>query len=363
VPSWARAAGAALLHPGGWYLFVRVVTAGYAISALGRLVPVRRKQVAGYRRDPAGIAALTAAGTALACLAAVLAYGGLHGPPPPRGAEAADRSTPPLTFGVFEPDEWETWQPVDQFAAASGYNPDVVLLYSGWYEPWQAKFAALAYAHGAEPFIQIEPTGVTLQSIIDGRSDAYLRSYARSVRLFGHPVLLSFAAEMNGSWYSWGAGHVKPGTFIRAWRHVVKVFREADDVNARWLWTVNSTNASAEPLRPWWPGSRYVDLVGIDGYYYRPSDTFASVFGRTVNQIRAFTQLPILLSEVAVGPAAGAGRVQDLFAGIRRYHLLGLVWFDQAQHDGIYHQDWRLEDSPSSLAAVRKAMAAWSPAR
>jgi len=34
---------------------------------------------------------------------------------------------------------------------------------------------------------------------------------------------------------------------------------------------------------------------------------------------------------------------------------VGLVWFDQAQHDGLYHQDWRLEDSPARLAAFRNA--------
>ena len=48
----------------------------------------------------------------------------------------------------------------------------------GWPEPWRAKFAAMAYAHGAEPFVQIEPVGVTLKSIINGRWDSYLRSYA-----------------------------------------------------------------------------------------------------------------------------------------------------------------------------------------
>ncbi len=45
---------AAFFRPGGPYLFVRLVTAGYAISAVGRLIPVRRKQVPGYRpRVPA----------------------------------------------------------------------------------------------------------------------------------------------------------------------------------------------------------------------------------------------------------------------------------------------------------------------
>jgi hypothetical protein len=53
---------------------------------------------------------------------------------------------------------------------------------------------------------------------------------------------------------------------------------------------------------------------------------------------------------------AGPAKIADLFAGVRRYHLLGLVWFDQAHHHGIYHQDRRLEDSPAALGAFRKAV-------
>lgn len=360
MPSWIHQAVTAFLHPGGWYLFVRVVTASYAVSAIGRLIPVRRKQIAGYRRDRKRTAALSAAGAATMCALVAWTWTGT-GPAQVRNVQAVSPTVSPLEFGVFEANEWKTWKPVEQFAAAVGRKPGIVLLYSGWDEPWQAKFAAMAYAHHAEPFVQIEPTGVTLQSIIDGRSDAYLRSYARSVRLYRHPVILSFAAEMNGSWYSWGAGHTKPTVFIGAWRHIVNVFRKAGAYNAAWLWTVNSTNASAAPVQQWWPGSRYVNAVGIDGYYYRPADTFKSVFGTTVTQIRTFTRAPILLSETAVGPAAGSSKIAGLFAGISQDHLLGLVWFDQAQHHGIYHQDWRLEDSPASLAAFKKAAEQWSP--
>ena len=42
----------------------------------------------------------------------------------------------------------------------------------------------------------------------------------------------------------------------------------------------------------------------------------------------------------------------DLFAGIARYHLLGFVWFDIAQHHGLFNQDWQLK-SPAAIAAFR----------
>ena len=78
-------------------------------------------------------------------------------------------------------------------------------------------------------------------------------------------------------------------------------------------------------------GASYVNWVGIDGYYYRPSDTFARVFGHTISQVRAFTRDHVLLSSAAVAPGPGqlAG-ILSLFQGMRRYQTLGLVWFDQA---------------------------------
>ena len=47
---------AAFLKPDGPYFYVRLVTAAYAVSAIGRLIPVKRKQVPGYRRRVPGTA-------------------------------------------------------------------------------------------------------------------------------------------------------------------------------------------------------------------------------------------------------------------------------------------------------------------
>jgi hypothetical protein len=49
----------------------------------------------------------------------------------------------------------------------------------------------------------------------------------------------------------------------------------------------------------------HVTWVGIDGYYYRPTDSFGSVFGTAVTQVRLLTGKPVLLSETAVGRAPG----------------------------------------------------------
>jgi hypothetical protein len=163
---------------------------------------------------------------------------------------------------------------------------------------------------------------------------------------------------MNGPWYSWGYTHVAPATFVAAWQHIVTLFREQGAQNVTWLWTINADRPNTGPVASWWPGAAYVTWVGIDGYYLRPSDTFANVFAPTIKQVRAFTDKPVLLSETAVGPDAGQFvKIGDLFAGMRQYKMLGLVWFDKAQHEGPQHQDWRIEDNPAAQAAFRLGVA------
>ena len=183
-------------------------------------------------------------------------------------------------------------------------------------------------------------------AIANGTYDDYLRSYADSVRDFAHAVAIGFGHEMNAPWYSWGYKQTSPATFVAAWRHLVTLFRSAGAGNVTWVWTIQADEPGTRPIAAFWPGAQYVTWVGIDGYYYRPSDTFASVFGQTIDQVRALTSKPVLLSETAVGPAAGQfDKIQDLFHGMAAYKTLGLVWFDKAQHGGILHQDWRIEDS------------------
>jgi mannan endo-1,4-beta-mannosidase len=257
-------------------------------------------------------------------------------------------------LGVYEDGSPPDYEPVADFAAAEGEQPNLVGYFSGWAEPFATSFARTLRRHGVIPFVQIDPTFASIPAIAAGAYDGYLRSYANSVRDFGHAVVIGFGHEMNATTYSWGYRHVPPSTFVAAWRHIVTLFRAQGAENVTWMWTINADGPKTGPVGDWWPGARYVTWVGIDGYYYRPSDTFATVFGRTINQVRTFTGRPVLLSETAVGPAAGQlVKINNLFAGMRQYNTLGLVWFDKTQDQGIYHQNWRIEDSPTAEAAFR----------
>ncbi len=274
------------------------------------------------------------------------------------GHAAASASLPTGTasyLGVYEKGPLSSYQPVTNFASAAGRPPNLVGYYSGWREPFETSFAETVRRHGATTILQWDPTFVSVSKIAAGGYDGYLRSFADSVRGFGQPVVIGFGHEMNAYWYSWGYRHLPAATFVAAWRHIVTLFRAQHADNVTWLWTLQADEPGTGTIASWWPGAKYVTWVGIDGYYYRPSETFFSIFGQTIAQVRAFTGLPMLLSEVAVGPDAGQARkIPDLFAGMHQYGTLGLVWFDIAQHRGTYHQDWHIEDNPAAEAAFRR---------
>jgi len=220
----------------------------------------------------------------------------------------------------------------------------------------------MLHEHKIIPFVQIDPTDASIAAIAAGTYDAWLRTYADSIADFGHAVVIGFGHEMNASWYTWGYGHVPPSTFVAAWRHIWTVFQNEGAENVTWLWTLQADEPGTGPVASWWPGARYVTWVGIDGYYYRPSDTFAGIFGKTIDQVRAFTGKPILLSETAVGPSAGQfPKIQDLFHGMATYKTLGLVWFDKDQHGSIEHQDWRIEDNQQAEISFRYGVRELAP--
>jgi mannan endo-1,4-beta-mannosidase len=257
-------------------------------------------------------------------------------------------------LGVFQPDAPYSYADLDQFAQAIGRQPNLVIYYNYWLQPFQVNFATSAAKRGATTLVQIDATNISLSKIATGRYDTYLRSYATAVKAFRDQVVLSFGHEMNGNWYTWGYQHTPAKVFVAAWRHIVTVFRAAGARNVTWLWTVNIIAKDGHVPDPasWWPGSSYVNWVGVDGYYYTNTQTFAQVFGPTIVDVRALTSDPILIAETGASLAAGqAAKITDLFAGIQGYGLLGFAWFDY--NDTSQGLNWRLS-SPEALAAYRR---------
>jgi len=320
-------------------------------------------------RRLAGIAVLAAMALVLSACASRLGYSGYGnykapaaGPsasPTPPIARASLRARAASYLGVYDSEAVKSsYHRVNEFATAVGVQPNIVLYYTTWGGGLQIPLANMTSRHHATLAMDLDPTGISVRSIVRGKWDKYLRHFAFTVRAFAHPVIISFGHEMNGNWYPWGYTHVAPALWVKAWRHIVTVFRHYGADNVTWMWTVNAIiQNQGLPISDWWPGAKYVTWVGIDAYYYQAAQDFSTTFEPTISAIRQITKKPIMIAETAVGPVAGqSAKIPGLFAGVRADHLLGLIWFDMSQSNGQYHQDWRLEGNPAGTAAFRQAV-------
>lgn len=117
------------------------------------------------------------------------------------------------------------------------------------------------------------------------------------------PVLLRPLHEMNGAWFWWG--DKKSGErLVTLWRFYHDyLVREKSVRNVLWVWSPNiDPAASVERFMRYWPGSEYVDVVGLDGYDNSPTPNITSnLFVRSFNTVSDIARqfaMPVAFSEV-----------------------------------------------------------------
>ncbi len=198
-----------------------------------------------------------------------------------------------------------------------------------------------------------------LPKISSGRWDAFLRERARSCRKFGAPIYLRWAPEFNGEW---NPCYGRPREFAAAWRHIVGVFRAAGATNVRWVWCPFAAQGrlrTGEDWRRYYPGDRFVDWVGMDGYNWGRArswsrwQSFGEIFARLYADYAR--RKPLIVCEVASAERGGdkAAWIRDMgvelagpFSKVR-----ALVWFHANKET-----DWRVSSSAASLRAFRSVI-------
>ncbi|MEP7022624.1 MAG: glycosyl hydrolase [Actinomycetota bacterium] len=300
-------------------------------------------------RPPRPAALLAGVSAVMAAVAACTGLTALREAPRPAPRPAVRVPAPPIPHPAGAVLYGVASGSVPAWNKATGTRAALSVAYISMARPVPAAFMRWTKlnADGSEPVIEILPRGTTLAAVTAGRGDHWLRQLRAEIT---SPVVVSFAPEANGGWYSWGA---QPRAFRAAWRHVHAILGTR---NITWMWQMSARLlTSRAAVARYWPGGRYVQWAGLDGYFEYPRNTFRGLFGAAIRGIHAQSPVPILLSETAAGPGTGhqARNVRELFAGVRRYGLLGLIWFDKKQHRPPYHQNWRLQDSPAALAAFR----------
>ncbi|QBI55822.1 glycoside hydrolase family 26 protein [Streptomonospora litoralis] len=102
------------------------------------------------------------------------------------------------------------------------------------------------------------------RDIIRGRFDDSLRSQARRVADLDLPFFVTFdhEADANKRYHTRGT----PREFVRAWRHIVDIYRRNGADNAIFVWNVTGWEGNLHRLPSLWPGNDYVDWISWEAY-------------------------------------------------------------------------------------------------
>jgi len=302
--------------------------------------------------------ALVVLGLAFAC---VVGMNGLTGPAESSGAPTAPGQT---LFGMNVP----SLAALDHAETAVGARAAIVGTFADWANTpdFPRHLADAIDERGAVPLFSWEPwdsskgaadqPAYALRPIAAGAHDELIDRWAREIRAYRRPVMLRFAAEMNGDWLPWSTGvnENRPGDYAAAWRHVRSRFRRAGADNAIWVWNPIATYDGATPLRGLFPGRGEVDWLAVDGYNWGSTrdwgwQSYTDIFAPTLRELTALGPgLPVMIAETASAPdPRKTAWVTDT---LHRAHADGIdavVWFEFAKE-----ADWRLAESPAAARAA-----------
>jgi Glycosyl hydrolase family 26 len=239
-----------------------------------------------------------------------------------------------LPFGLFESSN------NDQYLFP--VTPRYAIQYYGWYENFQTADAQAARKAGTETFAELQTCGnpcdsatsYPITNVINGTYDSYLENFANAVAAFGHPVLLTFDHEMNGSWYPWGDTEITPTQWIEAWQHVTSLISSIAP-NAIWVWAPNIEQGAAL-VASYWPGNGYlnphVSIVGLDGYLQNSGSTWANTFSQSITDVMTVSgrRYPFIVAETGVPStdSNSVSQIDNLVAGARSVGAAALMYFD-----------------------------------
>jgi hypothetical protein len=251
----------------------------------------------------------------------------------------------------------DSLSPLNSFSMNTGRKPNLVGQYVSWGKPFDSQAASNAWSYGALYYMAWEPFTPSVEAIAQGQSDSYITAFAKAVRALNVPIALSFGHEMNGNWYPWGSAQTTAAQFVAAWRHIHRLFTQNGATNVIWVWNPNVINPVPQvPLRPYWPGRKYVDWVGVTGYFSTTGPhTYAGLFEPTIDQIAAFTAKPLIIAETAIetGPDEAESAANLVSSVTQNPHMLGFIYFDYNK-GGV---DWQIESRPQVRAAIASDIA------
>ena len=268
-----------------------------------------------------------------------------------------------------------------------------VMWFPTWDDPFPITACKKAYEMGIIPHItwelfwpsknpnnaeSVDASGYyAMDEILNGKYDTYINEFALSVKEYGEVVFIRFMHEFNGNWYVWsgyknGGPNGGPEKVIAVWKYIVDRFKTLQATNAKWLWTPHGpsndlTTEEWNEVKNYWPGTEYVDWIGLDGYNFYPEDPwgnkrpyrdFDNCFQELYNKCKQLGNQPIIIAEFGCGEfeyedKTKADWITDAFSKIKTDYprIKIFTWFHINKE-----LDWRVNSSPEVLKAFQDAI-------
>jgi glycosyl hydrolase family 26 len=305
----------------------------------------------------------------------------------PSYGSVASGATRKIALGASSIDD-RSIDAVDAHINAVGGTPALWSVWSDWGGPdrdFPMAFMNELKSRDIVPMVFWQPSEPTspgssdcskwsLDKILDGSHDAYIREWAAAAAQFGGRIILRFAHEMNGYWFIWGYGRCTntPAKFRAAWRHVWNIFKGPGGegaTNVKFLWSIFGKTRLAKH----YPGNTYVDYAGLTAFNWgpnggptsRPWVSMVQNFKVPMTALSRVTRKPVIAAELGAAylPSCGAC---DKTAWLRQGYpavyakwkrLKAIVYFDINMIPVANQPNWRLDSPESTLDAYRNVVA------
>ncbi|MFH1395240.1 MAG: glycosyl hydrolase [Candidatus Omnitrophota bacterium] len=240
--------------------------------------------------------------------------------------------------------DWEQFVPDEVINDV--YKEDCVLMVT--WEPWKAQ----------------KKTGINYKELLEGKYDPYINEFAEKIKNIKKPVFLRFAHEMNGNWYPWSGTKISKELYIKMYRYVHKLCKKAGANNVKWIFSINAEDVPKEKnnyFLNYYPGNRYVDYVGIDGYNWGNTyswskwTAFKDIFKKPYKEITAKIHKPVIIAEFSSADTGGDKGVwiKEAMQEIRRLRRVkAFVLFNVNKE-----AKWQFDAAAASGEALKKQLA------
>jgi mannan endo-1,4-beta-mannosidase len=289
----------------------------------------------------------------------------------PRNALASSNNS---LLGIYHGNQGWKMSDVAAMEQWQGKKNAVVVLFTNWCNRSKdmnnlfGQQLVNIWNNGNVPMITWEPHLCTARNTpndievraANGEYDAYFNAWADRLKtwlsgpdgVFGtaddRRAYIRMGHEMNGDWYQWGAsmGNNHPSDFVNMWIRIHGIFasKGLGPSHIQWVWSPNHVDCldwacpGGYPAESYYPGSQYVDWIGIDGYNWGTSQSWSSwqspdqIYGNMLNRLRTLdNSKPIVFAEFASSSSGGnkGAWITDVFNYALTNDIRMVTWFNE----------------------------------